>query len=251
MPAVCTARQEMTLSDHPRTFRSRRGWISAVWRGDRCGCSPTQSMDKRAYSFKSSATYRAGAISKRSRCLWLVRRLWLMTREVTFRPLSQTSSPTIKTLRSLETSIWETRRAIGNTLRWSGGSANWTSRYGARQLAAGSLLMTISRLKTPPCESVSLLCLLCDEASACGAENRPSWRPISFSVSERLRRQGLQAALHRVRSFAWYRLEAKPRPRVPRPRSTYMEPSGAYRHAHYSDGPFFHPMDAIRHNRYI
>ena len=27
--------------------------------------------------------------------------------------------------------------------------------------------------------------------------------------------------------------------------STYMEPSGAYRHAHYSDGPFFHPKDAI------
>ena len=33
--------------------------------------------------------------------------------------------------------------------------------------------------------------------------------------------------------------------------STYMEPPGAYRHAHYSDGPFFHPMDAIRHNRDI
>ena len=33
--------------------------------------------------------------------------------------------------------------------------------------------------------------------------------------------------------------------------STYMEPSGAYRHAHYSDGPFFHPMDAICHNRDI
>ena len=30
-----------------------------------------------------------------------------------------------------------------------------------------------------------------------------------------------------------------------------MEPSGAYRHAHYSDCPFFHPMDAIRHNRDI
>ena len=58
----------------------------------------TQSMDKRAYSFKSSATYQAGgAISKRSRCLWPARRLWLMTREVTFRPLSQTSSLTIKT----------------------------------------------------------------------------------------------------------------------------------------------------------
>ena len=33
--------------------------------------------------------------------------------------------------------------------------------------------------------------------------------------------------------------------------STYMDPSGAYRHAHYSDGPFFHPKDAIRHNRDI
>ena len=33
--------------------------------------------------------------------------------------------------------------------------------------------------------------------------------------------------------------------------STYTEPSGAYRHAHYSDGPFFHPKDAIRYNRDI
>ena len=40
MPAVCIARWGMSLSGHPRTFRSRRGWISAVWRGDRCG-SPT------------------------------------------------------------------------------------------------------------------------------------------------------------------------------------------------------------------
>ena len=31
--------------------------------------------------------------------------------------------------------------------------------------------------------------------------------------------------------------------------STYMEPSRAYRHAYYSDGPFFHPKDSIRHNR--
>ena len=30
-----------------------------------------------------------------------------------------------------------------------------------------------------------------------------------------------------------------------------MTPSGEYRHAHYSDGPFFHPKDAIRHNRDI
>ena len=33
--------------------------------------------------------------------------------------------------------------------------------------------------------------------------------------------------------------------------STYMEPSSAYRHAHYSDGSFFHPLDAIHHNRDI
>ena len=30
-----------------------------------------------------------------------------------------------------------------------------------------------------------------------------------------------------------------------------MTPSGEYRHAHFSDGPFFHPKDAIRHNRDI
>ena len=33
--------------------------------------------------------------------------------------------------------------------------------------------------------------------------------------------------------------------------STFMTPSEEYRHAQYSDGPFFHPKDAIRHNRDI
>ena len=33
--------------------------------------------------------------------------------------------------------------------------------------------------------------------------------------------------------------------------STFMTPSGEYRYAHYSEGPFFHPKDAIRHNRDI
>ena len=27
-----------------------------------------------------------------------------------------------------------------------------------------------------------------------------------------------------------------------------MTPSGAYRHAHAAQGPFFHPKDAMRHN---
>ena len=30
-----------------------------------------------------------------------------------------------------------------------------------------------------------------------------------------------------------------------------MTPSGAYRHAHVEPGPFFHPKDAMRHNRDI
>ena len=33
--------------------------------------------------------------------------------------------------------------------------------------------------------------------------------------------------------------------------STFMTPSGAYRHAHVAQGPFFHPKDAMRHNRDI
>ncbi|MEW8450151.1 MAG: hypothetical protein AB2694_19190, partial [Candidatus Thiodiazotropha sp.] len=33
--------------------------------------------------------------------------------------------------------------------------------------------------------------------------------------------------------------------------STFMTPSGAYRHAHAAQGPFFHPKDAMRHNRDI
>ena len=30
-----------------------------------------------------------------------------------------------------------------------------------------------------------------------------------------------------------------------------MTPSGAYRYAHMAKGPFFHPKDAMRHNRDI
>ena len=33
--------------------------------------------------------------------------------------------------------------------------------------------------------------------------------------------------------------------------STFMTPSGAYRQAHAAQGPFFHPKDAMRHNRDI
>ena len=33
--------------------------------------------------------------------------------------------------------------------------------------------------------------------------------------------------------------------------SQYMDPSGSYRHSHQAQGPFFHPMDAICHNRNI
>ena len=30
-----------------------------------------------------------------------------------------------------------------------------------------------------------------------------------------------------------------------------MTPSGAYKHAHVAQGPFFHPKDTMRHNRVI
>ena len=30
-----------------------------------------------------------------------------------------------------------------------------------------------------------------------------------------------------------------------------MTPSGAFRHVHVAQGPFFHPKDAMRHNRDI
>ena len=30
-----------------------------------------------------------------------------------------------------------------------------------------------------------------------------------------------------------------------------MTPSGTYRHTHVAQGPFFHPKDAMRHNRDI
>ena len=33
--------------------------------------------------------------------------------------------------------------------------------------------------------------------------------------------------------------------------STYFQLSGAYRHSHQALGPFYHPMDATRHNRDI
>ena len=113
----------------------------------------TQSMDKGAYSFKSSATYRAGGgvhFKEKRRSLWPARRLWLMTREVTSKPSSRTSSPTIKIHRSPETLQWQIRLGIpGKPLLWIGGNANSISPSGAQLLAAGSLLMTISKLKTP------------------------------------------------------------------------------------------------------
>ena len=92
-----------------------------------------------------------GVISKRSRrSLWPARRLRLMTREVTSKPSSRTSSPTIKIHRSPETLQWQIRLGIpGKPLLWIGGNSNSISPSGARRLAAGSLLMTTSKLKTP------------------------------------------------------------------------------------------------------
>ena len=148
-----------------------------------------------------------------------------MTRGVTFRPLSQTSSPSTRIPHSPGApSRHRIRLGIpGKPLLSIGGNASSISLSGARLLAAGSLLMTISKLKTPSGlyrfhVYYTTRHLLVELKVAPTTD----WK------------QKLDNGCQGLGSW-----------------STYMEPSGAYRHAHYSDGPFFHPMDAIRHRRDI
>ena len=69
-----------------------------------------------------------------------------MTREMTFRPLSQTSSPSTRTPHSPGISLWQTRLGIpGKPLFSIGGSANWTSRFGAPPPDVASRLRTTSK----------------------------------------------------------------------------------------------------------
>ena len=69
---------------------------------------------------------------------------------ITLKPCSRTSSPTIRTLRSLETLQWQTRHGkSGKTLPLAGGSASLTSPSGAPLPVVGFHLRTTSKRRSP------------------------------------------------------------------------------------------------------
>ena len=73
-----------------------------------------------------------------------------MTRGVTLRPCTRTSSPTIRTVRSLETLQWQTRHGkSGKTLPSADGSASLTSPSGAPLPLVGFHLRTTSQRRSP------------------------------------------------------------------------------------------------------
>ena len=106
------------------------------------------------------------------------------------------------------------------------------------------------------------------------AEKRPLASLYRFHVYHTTRRllEELRGALPGDKSYSWYENAYDSRAykrlcaefAVPREQdwrqkldhgcqglgfwSTFMTPSGAYRHAHAAQGPFFHPKDAMRHN---
>ena len=175
-----------------------------------------------------------------------------MTRGVTLRPCSRTSSPTIRTLRSLESLQWQTRHGKSSkTLPSAGGSASLTSPFGAPLPVVGFHLRTTFK---------PLLASL--------------YRFHVYHTTRRLLEE-LRDALPWDKSYSWYENAYDSRAykrlcaefAVPPEQdwrqkldhgcqglgswSTFMTPSGAYRHAHVAQGPFFHPNDAMRHNRDI
>ena len=75
---------------------------------------------------------------------------WSTIRGVTLRPCSRTSSPTIRTLRSLQTLQWQTRHCkSGKTLPSAGGSASLTSPSGAPLPVVEFHLRTTSKRRSP------------------------------------------------------------------------------------------------------
>ena len=73
-----------------------------------------------------------------------------MTRGVTSEPCSRTSSPTIRTLRSLEMLQWQTRHGkSGKTLPLAGGSVSLTSPSGAPLPVVGFHFRTTSKQISP------------------------------------------------------------------------------------------------------
>ena len=72
-----------------------------------------------------------------------------MTRGVSFRPCFRTSSPTIRTLRSLQRLQWQRHGKFGKTPPSAGESASFTSPSGAPLPVVGFHLRTTSKRRSP------------------------------------------------------------------------------------------------------
>ena len=110
-------------------------------------------MDTKAFTFNSQAKYRAGGYFKEKAglSLWPTKQKRSTIRAVSLRPCSRTSSPTIRTLRSLETLQWQTRHGkSGKTLPSAGGSASLTLHSGAPLPVVGFHLRTTSKRRSTP-----------------------------------------------------------------------------------------------------
>ena len=177
-----------------------------------------------------------------------------MTSGVTLRPCFRTSLSTIRTLCSLETLQWQTRHQI-----WQNTPFSWWQ-----------------------CQlNFALWCA----SAGCGvsfedhlqAENPLLASLYRFHVYHTTRRllEDLRVALPGDKSYSWYEnaYDSRAFKRLcaefavppeedwrqkldqgcqgPGSWSTSMTPSGAYRHAHVAQGPFFHPKDAMRYKRGI
>ena len=175
-----------------------------------------------------------------------------MTRGVTIRPCFRTS---LRTLRSLETLQWQTRHGkSGKTLPSAGGSASLPLPSGAPLPVVGVSFEDHLQAEKPLLASLyrfhvyhTTRRLLEELRVALPGDKSHSWyeNPYSSRAYKRLCfefgvlpdtdwRQKLDHGCQGLGSW-----------------STFMTPSGAYRQAHVAQGPFFHPKDAMRHNRDI
>ena len=110
-------------------------------------------METKAFSFNSQAKCKAdGHFKEKAGPLPLANQeIMVDDKGVTLRPCSRTSSPTIRTLRLLETLQWQTRHGkYGKPLPSAGGSASLTSPSCAPLPVVGFHLRTTSKRRSTP-----------------------------------------------------------------------------------------------------
>ena len=212
----------------------------------------TQSMDKRTYSFKSSATYRAGGHFKEKQVLSLASQKIMVDDEggdfqASFPDIfAQYQNPPLygspvttsnKALNSWKTTPFDWWQCQLNFALWCVTAGCGVSADDHLQ-AKDPLLSGLYRFHvyyTTRRLLVGLKVALPGDKSYSWYENAYDARAYkrlctNFGVAPSTDwRQKLDNRCQGLGSW-----------------STYMEPSGAYRHAHYSDGPFFQPKHAIR-----